>query len=506
MLRLEITDIVAVIGAGAMGAGIAQVAATAGHPVVMFDARVEAAKAGHTGILASLDRQVARGKMKASTRDVIASRLTVAASMNDLAPARLVIEAIVENLEVKQNLFAQLETIVAEDAILATNTSSLSVTAIAAGLRQPGRVAGMHFFNPAMHMQLVEIISGLASASDTLQRLHDIALAWGKSPVRATSTPGFIVNRVARPFYAESLRLYEERVATPETLDAIMREAGGFRMGPFELMDLIGHDVNLAVTRSVFEAFFGDPRYRPSLIQQELVAAGWLGRKTGRGFYRHGEDAIRPEPATALPSPAPARVVVEGDLGPAEPLIPAMIAEGVSVDRRPGAGYLRLDSACLALGDGRSATLRVSEGAPSDLIVFDLAQDFDRATRIAVAQAQQAPPEALPAAAGLFQLLGKKVSVLADSPGLVVLRTLATLANEALEAVLSGVATPADIDHAMQLGVNYPVGPLSWADAVGASRILFALEAIYAANGDPRYRPSQLLRQCIASGRTLTGT
>jgi len=503
MNGLQKDALVAVIGAGAMGSGIAQVAAQAGHGVLLFDAQDGAAEKARTGILAGLDRQVEKGRLTAAEREAIAARLAVAASLAGLRDARLVVEAIVEKLEVKRQVFAGLEEIVAADAILATNTSSLSVTAIAAGLKHPGRVAGLHFFNPAPVMKLVEVVAGLASDKGVLDTLDATARAWGKTPVRATSTPGFIVNRVARPFYAEGLRLLEEGAADAATIDAVMREAGGFRMGPFELMDLIGHDVNSAVTRSVFDAFFGDPRYRPSLAQQELVAAGWLGRKAGRGFYDYGPDAVKPEPATAAPGPAPERVVIEGDLGPAEPLAAAAQAAGLPVRRQEGTGLIRIAGATLALNDGRTATARVAGGGPADLVLFDLALDYAAASRIAIAGADQAPAQALAAAAGFFQALGKQVSVLDDTPGLAVLRTLAMLANEAAEAVHQRVASPADIDRAMTLGVNYPRGPLGWADAVGPARILAVLEALQAAYGDDRYRASQWLRRRVAAGRAL---
>lgn len=503
MTSLEPSAVVAVVGAGAMGAGIAQVAAQAGHPVLLFDAKDGAAEKGRAGILSGLAKLVEKGRLAAEARDAIAARLVAVAALEDLAPARLVVEAIVEDLGVKQKVFSALESVVADDAILASNTSSLSLTAIAAGLKRPGRVAGLHFFNPAPVMKLVEIVSGLASDQAVLDTLLATARAWGKEPVHATSTPGFIVNRVARPFYAEGLRLLEEGAADAATIDAVMREAGGFRMGPFELMDLIGHDVNFAVTRSVFAAYFGDPRYRPSLTQQELVAAGWLGRKSGRGFYDYAPDAAKPEPRTAPAGVPPRSAIIEGDLGPAEPLVALLADAGIAVTREPGHGVIRLEGARLALTDGRAATARVAGGDPAELVLFDLALDYAKAPRLAIAAADQAPDGAIAAAAGLFQALGKAVCVTDDVPGLVVLRTLAMLANEAAEAALLGVASPGDIDRAMTFGVNYPRGPLAWADAVGPRLILQVLEHLQAAYGDDRYRASQFLKRRVAAGRPL---
>ena len=280
---------VAIVGAGTMGAGIAQVAAVAGHPVLLYDVRENAADKAIADIRKNIDKLVAKGRL--IPQDV---NVSAVASLEELAPAKLVIEAVVEDLGAKREVFGKLESIVAADCILATNTSSISITAIAGRLQRPGRLAGMHFFNPAPLMELVEVVSGLATDRETADMVFETAQAWGKTPVHVKSSPGFIVNRVARPFYLEALKMLQERVANPATIDAIMRETGGFRMGPFELMDLIGNDVNLAVTKSIFEAFFYEPRFRPSLLQQELVDAGWLGRKTGRGWYSYGDSPMAP--------------------------------------------------------------------------------------------------------------------------------------------------------------------------------------------------------------------
>ena len=502
-MRLSETDAVLVVGAGAMGAGIAQVAAAAGRRVGLYDLRAEAPAAAIAGIAGSLEKLVARGKLAETARRDLVDRLVPVGRLEDFAHAGLVVEAVKEELQVKQALFVALEALVAHDAILASNTSSLSITAIAAALKRPERFAGLHFFNPAPMMALVEVVQGLATAPEVVEALVALARAWGKSPVVARSTPGFIVNRVARPYYAEALRVMQEGAGDPATLDAVMREGAGFRMGPFELMDLIGHDVNFAVTRSVHDAYFGDPRFTPSLIQQELVDAGRLGRKTGLGFFAYGEGAARPMVAEAPAGPRPGLVRAEGPLGSLAPLLSVLRDGGIEVaETAQGPGRLTVDGVALALTDGRSATERAAEEGLADLVVIDLTLDWRAARRVAVAPADQASARAAGVAAGLFQAAGKSVSILGDAPGLIAARTLAMLANEAADAVLQGVATPEAVDTAMLKGVNYPVGPLAWADAFGARRVVAILDNLARTYGEDRYRASALLRRkAVADAR-----
>lgn len=285
---------IGVVGAGAMGSGIAQVAATAGHQVVLVDAHTEALERSESELAKVMARLVEKGRMTADGAAQIQHRMRRSTNLLDCAPCDLVIEAIVERLDVKQAVFQELEAAVAPHAVLATNTSSLSVTAIARALSAPERLIGLHFFNPAPLMPLVEVIPALQSAEGLALAGVELMSAWGKSPALAKDTPGFIVNRVARPFYGEALRIYEEGLADMATIDEAMRGAG-FRMGPFELMDFIGNDVNYAVTESVFAAMYFDPRYRPSLVQKRYAEAGWFGRKSGRGYYDYAEGAERPQ-------------------------------------------------------------------------------------------------------------------------------------------------------------------------------------------------------------------
>ncbi|VVO46582.1 3-hydroxyacyl-CoA dehydrogenase PaaH [Pseudomonas fluorescens] len=503
MTALNINARIAVIGAGAMGAGIAQVAAQAGHTVLLLDNRPGAAAQAIEGIGRQLGKRVDNGKLAAGSRTATLARLLAVEAIEALADCELVIEAIVENLEVKRALLRQLEEICGERCILASNTSSLSITSIAAQLNHPQRVLGLHFFNPAPVMALVEIVSGLASDPALAACLYDTAKAWGKKPVHTRSTPGFIVNRVARPYYAESLRLLQEGTADCPTLDALMRDAGGFAMGAFELTDLIGHDVNYAVTCSVFDAYYGDTRFLPSLIQKELVDAGRLGRKSGHGFYSYAEGAVRPQPITFNSEQPVETCVIEGDLGVANALIPRLREHQMEVIQRDGQGLLRVGDAVLALSDGRMACQRAKEDGLRNLILLDLAFDYSKASRIAISYAAGIEPSALEQGVALLQRAGFTISVLSDSPALAVLRTVAMLANEAADAVLQGVASAADIDLAMRAGVNYPQGPLAWADAIGLEHVLNVLENLQASYGEERYRPSLLLRQRVAEGRTF---
>jgi 3-hydroxybutyryl-CoA dehydrogenase len=490
---IERTVPVAVVGAGTMGAGIAQVAAVAGHPVIVYDAAEGAAARAVGAVRDRVARLVQKGRLEGP----VDLRLEVAGELGELARAACVIEAVAEDLAVKQALFADLEKVVAPDCVLATNTSSLSPTAIAAGLSHPGRLVGLHFFNPAPVMRLVEVVSGLATDPAVAAAVTGLAQDWGKQVVQASATPGFIVNRVARPFYAEALRLAEERVASPATVDAVLTQAGGFRMGPFALMDLVGQDVNEAVTRSVWTAFGYDPRFAPSLLQRAMVEAGWLGRKTGRGWFRYGDDAEPSQPDAAPVRSAPSWVTEHGE----SPLRILLGRSGVEIragERRDGTVELP-GGALLVRCDGRPAT-----ALSSPAVVVDRALDDASATAIAIAASDGAPAAAVAEATGLLQAAGLTVYVVDDTPGLVVTRTVAMLVNGAVDARHKGVASAADIDTAMRLGTNYPLGPLAWGDRWGAAAIAGILDAMQAWYGEDRYRPSALLRRIAAAGGSLT--
>lgn len=499
----EVKDIVGVVGAGTMGMSIAEVAAAAGHPVLLYDAKEGAASAALEQASMRMDRRVTRGRISSDERDAILARITVMYSLRDLEPCRLVIEAVVENLAIKQGLFQSLERLCGDSAILASNTSSLSITAIGAALKNPERLLGLHFFNPATVMRLVEVVSGLRTAPEVAASLHGLMNAWGKSPVFARSQPGFIVNRVARPFYAEALNLLQEGAAGVETMDAIYRDCGGFPMGPFELMDLIGLDVNFAVTSSVFESYFGDSRYRPSVLQKEMVDAGRMGRKSGEGFYLYASERKPPSARQMAPKPAPLSVRVVGDLGPASALLDLARESGLDMRQAEGPGYLVVDGVYLALSDGRSATTRAAEEGQSPLVLFDLALDYRKTPRIALTTVN-GQADALARAAGFFQALGKSVSEVADLPGMLVMRSVCLLVNEAAMAVAHQLCSAVDLDTAMKLGVNYPLGPLEWGERIDLQRVANVVRNIHAAYGDDRYRLTPLLAGHALAGRKFT--
>ncbi len=504
---------VAVLGAGTMGAGIAQVAAEAGHPVALFDVSPGAVTSAIDALRTRLERSAAKGRRSAESVAATLDRIRPVAGLDELTGSALVVEAIVENLDIKRNVFSTLEDILATDAIIATNTSSLSVTAIAAGLQRPERIVGMHFFNPAPVMPLVEIVNGAATDPTVMDAAFATALAWGKTPVRCTSTPGFIVNRVARPFYGEGLRMLAEGIADARTIDAIATGAGRFRMGPFELMDLVGLDVNLAVSTSVYEQTFHDPRFAPNVIQRGLVDAGRLGRKSGRGFYRYDDPEATPEEAQTtadfsfdggdLPT-----VEVVGDLGHAAGVVARLRTGGVPI-RSAGDGgrngFLRIGTTVLVPTDGRTATGMMAHGEfnGADVVVLDLVNDWSTAGCVALAEAEQSDGYPAGPFVGVLQASGVRPTIVTDAPGLVLMRIVAQLANVAADAVLLGVAEPDAVDTAMKLGTNYPLGPVEWANRIGSPPIVRVLDELRSFYGEDRYRVSALLRRTALGGGAL---
>ncbi|MEU7054603.1 3-hydroxyacyl-CoA dehydrogenase [Streptomyces sp. NPDC046197] len=503
MTALDLSSPVAVVGTGTMGQGIAQVALVAGHPVRLYDAQPGRAQEAAAAIGARLDRLVEKDRLGGADRDAARARLLPAASLAELADCTLVVEAILERLDAKQELFRDLESVVGDDCLLATNTSSLSVTAVGGGLRNAGRLVGLHFFNPAPLMPLVEVVSGFATDVTSATRAYETARAWGKTPVACADTPGFIVNRIARPFYAEAFAVYEAQAADPATIDAVLRESGGFRMGAFELTDLIGQDVNESVTHSVWQSFFQDVRFTPSLAQRRLVESGRLGRKSGHGWYDYADDAERSEPHTAERAQAPAYVVAEGDLGPASEVLGLIREAGIPVreeDEDHGTRLVLPSGGQLVLADGQTSV------EFRDVVYFDLALDYRRATRIALSASQDTAPQTLAEATGLFQALGKDVSVIGDAPGMIVARTVARIVDLAHDAVAKGVATEEDIDTAMRLGVNYPLGPFEWSRRLGRTWAYDLLDDLHLRDPSGRYSPSLALYRHAYATEKREGT
>ena len=478
-----------------MGVGIAQVAAQAGHSVMLLDARSGAAEAAKTKLAQSLDTLVTKGKISADAAAQTLARIAPVATVHDASTARLVVEAIVENLDAKRALFQQLEAVVHSDCILATNTSSISVTAIANGLQHPGRLLGMHFFNPVPLMKLVEVVSGLQTDAAVAEAIFALSQHWGKVPVHARSTPGFIVNRIARPYYAESLALLQEQATTPAVLDACWRGAG-FRMGPCELMDLIGHDTNFAVTQSVFEANFYDKRYAPSLVQREMVDGGLLGRKSGRGFFSYGPDTAKPVATrfTAPAFPAVLTLHLHGQGAVAERLAAGLATAGQTFAPAPDSDWvgLEVDGHHLRLTDGRAASSFGPQTA-----VFDLPLQTPPGAALAWAPSASASAAWVALAGQCLRALGFDAHQVADVPGLVVARTVAMLINEASDAVHQGVCTAQGADDAMQLGVNYPAGPFQWLAQWGAPAVVRLLDHLDAHYRGERYRVSPGLRHRV---------
>jgi len=494
---------IGVVGAGTMGAGIAQVAAAAGHPVKLLDVRAGAAQAAIAQTAKALATLVDKGRLSADERSATLERLSAVQTSVELADAGLVLEVIVERLDAKQQLLAELEAIVSPQAVLASNTSSISITAIANGLQHPQRVVGMHFFNPVPLMKLVEVVSGAETDSTVAQSVFDLAARWGKTPVHAKSTPGFIVNRIARPYYAETLALLQEQAATPAAIDALARSAG-FRMGPCELMDLIGHDVNYAVTQSVFEANYFDRRYVPSLVQKALLDGGRLGRKAGKGFYDGVPAANASSTSETPPLPAPLTLCGEGPV--ARLLEGWLTRRGLAFARVPVSAWsgLKIGDIEMRVTDGCTAMQLAAETHRPELAVIDLPLVGDKSAAIGVAFAASASADTRQMVSMTLQACGWQVKELRDVPGLWVARTVCMLINEAADAVHQGVCDEAGADLAMKLGTNWPAGPFEWLEQIGVEAVVAVLDHLHAATRSERYRVSPLLQQRLWAWRLRT--
>ena len=493
---------VGVIGTGAMGRGICQVAAAGGMRVLMTDSRPGAAQEAREFIGKMLDRAVEKGGMRKDEAVAAMERITIVGGPADMKPAHVVIEAIVENLQAKQELFGQLEAVVAPDCILASNTSSLSVTTIASRMKTPQRFAGFHFFNPVPLMRLVEVIEGLLTESWVADALMEVGRRMTREPVRLKDVPGFLVNQVGRGFSLEASHLVYEGVATFADVDRVMRDVGGFRMGPFELMELTGLDVTQPASELIYTQFFQEPRYRPSLIMRSRYEAGVLGRKSKRGFYDYDPEMkaiVAPEEPAPAARPASvwvSRAEARGHAALTELL--TKLGTAPESGAKPGAKSL-----CLVTPIGEDTTTAAVEQGLDPVRTVAVDTLFPMAKRRTIMGTPVTDPAYRDAAHGLLASDGVPVTVCRDSPGFIAQRIVAMIVNIGCSIAQSRTAQPGDIDKAVTLGLNYPNGPFKFGDVLGVDRIYKVLTAMYRIYGDPRYRPNIWLTRRAKLGVSL---
>lgn len=511
--------VLGVAGAGTMGSGIAQLGCVAGMRTLLHDPDPEALERGMTRILRQLDREVSKGRMAAETAERARAQLRPAPTLEEMAGCEIVIEAVPERLELKHQLFARLSEIVSADCVLASNTSSLLVTALAPAAQHPERVVGMHFFNPPPLMALLEVVAGAESSERALEVARACGEAMGKRVIDAVDGPGFLVNRCNRPWGLESLKLLSERVATVEQIDRICRLGGGFRMGPFELMDLVGVDVGLDIQRSFYEQSFGEPRWQPSQVSVKTVAAGRNGRKSGRGFYDYPESGPYRDPDPEPPQPGGGNglVVIAGESAlalalvqaaaqagwdvatPAEAVggpVPFLILE-VGLDGEEPEAPLQGGPRAVCCAAGSLAALDPGGSA----VGFHALPPLDAITLVELTRGRDTAPSAAAAAERFFATLGKHTEWVGDAPGLVLGRIVCQVINEAAFALGEGVGSAEDIDTGMVYGLNYPRGILAWADEIGLDHVLGVLDALGLESGEERYRTAPLMRRLGWSGR-----
>ncbi len=495
------TDLsLAVVGTGVMGRGIAQIAAQAGVRVLLYDTRSEAAPAARDHVAQMITRLAEKGRLAPDAAEAAIGRIEIANVLEHLAPSDVVVEAIVEELEAKRELFGHLEGIVSPECVLATNTSSLQVTAIAASCKRPDRIAGFHFFNPVPLMKVVEVIDGVMTAPWVGDALVRLAERMGHTPVRAKDTPGFVVNHAGRAYGTEAFQILREGIAEFHQIDRVLREGAGFRMGPFELLDLTGLDVSHSVMESIYNQYYQEPRYRPSPIAAQRVVAGLFGRKSGgRGFYRYTDGkaesvADAPVPA-ATDSPVwVSRAGLGADLDDLLTRLDPRGKRGAATDDR---------TLCLVAPLGSDATTAaLAEGLdPARTVAVDCLTGL--AKRRTLMTTPLTTPAMRDAAHALLAKDGVPVTVIHDSPGFVAQRVIAQIVNIGADIAQQRIATPQDIDRAVTLGLGYPIGPLAWGDAAGPARILAILGELFDFYQDPRYRPSPWLKRRARLGVSL---